>query len=799
MPVDLIGAEQNLLEAARQRLKFGPAPSWTRPCPLRPDFKAKQLGHQTHLLVDRQYNAETRETFLHDAIRLETLQGVHRRSQWRVDFDPATQLVTIHSVAVRRGNGVVEQGTAERFHLVNLEAGGDVDVEGIAGLTLLEDVRPGDILEWSYTIEEHSPVLAEHAMAMFTAPPSAPVGLLHFVVCFSQTRAMKWKSFAADFEPEETLGPGEITWVWKRENYPGSWPEENTPDWFIDYPWAQVSDCPDWESISTALSGVWKDDPTDGTVGQMARKIAHENESIHRQIEQAIQLVQDEFRTLPTNPVHLLHAPTPSGLVAKRRFGESKDLSFLLCRLLQALQVTARPVLVNTVWRQSLGTLLPMALFDRALVEYQVRGETRWVDPTAKRQGGGSLNRVIRDYGMGLPISPSARLTNAPDTAAQTSLHELKELVLLDTAGAPSWLSVQVAARGSQAEELRRLFDAEGAAAIARKRLQQCAERFGNARRIGEMEFRDDRAANLFLLAEGFEISGFLTEDAKPGVYKFTLPNDFIVGALKMPDVETRRTPFALPFPCNLVHIVEVHCLALPIGLAQTRNVENSQVTFSKFRKTLAGDWTTKYTLSTLSDSVPAEGVEEYRKTLRDIRNESTWTMLVPAGQGRPHQRGDFGRLPNSWQQAAHEGAAAPAASVPFRAVERVAKPVAPKAPVGAARMASQPDAAPTVKSPGGRAKEMSGPLEGTLGSNGRETELAANGANGESAGEPVKRYKRRKRHKRRRRDPRELSARTVFWIIFALAIALTFIWLIVRGPGPTLPKIETPVQAQGN
>jgi hypothetical protein len=711
------------------------------------------------------------------------LQGVHRNSQWRLNFEPQSESVAIHAITTHRGNQRIENALPEKFHIVNREAGADhLDIEGISALILLEDVRPGDILEWSYTIQERAPLLAEYAACMFTTPPAAPIGRFHFAVRFHQGRPMKWKSSSDELTPHEELDKADIVWIWNRENYPGNWVEENTPEWFIDYPWMQVSDCPDWETISTALAASWKDDSEDSGLAQVAQKITRDHNNVNARIERAIEMVQDEFRAIPGDLVSMLQPPAAPALVQRRHFGDAKDLAFLLVRLLQALQITARPILVNTTWRKSLANLLPMPLFDHALVEYQVRGETRWVDPTTKRQGGGALNRVIKDFAVGLPVSPSSRLTRTPDLGAQTSLYELKELILLDTSGSPSWLSITVTARGVHAETLRREFEAENVEVIARKRLQQCTARFNNARRIGSLEFHDDRAANVFVLAEGFEISDFLVSDAKPGLLKLSVPNDFLLTTLKMPDADTRRTPFALPYPCNISHTIEVHCLALSTGILQTRDVDSEFVHYSRFRKTLAGDWTTNYTLSTCADSVPPDQVEEYRKTLREIRTDAAWALLVPVGQARPHQRGSFGKLPDAWEQAAQ--GAAPAVALPFRPPERPA----PSPNVKTSKPIQPLATAPVTPS---RAREMPSGAA-TKAANDAHGQNGANGSSSLPPGVVIKR-KRRKRHRRRQPEKKIFSVRNVLLALAAFAIAFVFIYLLTRGEGPKLPPVPNP------
>ena len=177
-------------------------------------------------------------------------------------------------------------------------------------------------------------------------------------------------------------------------------------------------------------------------------------------------------------------------------------------------------MLVNTKFRKSLRDLLPApGLFNHVVVEFEARGERRWIDATAKGQGGGLLNRVIPDFGVGCllrGIRPG--LIPAPAPSVSSSAYEIKESILLDTSGAPSLLGVVVIARGSHAEDFRREFESLGVEAVSRRRLQMCIDRFGAATRVGPLEYRDDRKANEFFLAEIFEIKDFLQAECETGL-----------------------------------------------------------------------------------------------------------------------------------------------------------------------------------------------------------------------------------------------------------------------------------------
>jgi hypothetical protein len=372
------------------------------------------------------------------------------------------------------------------------------------------------------------------------------------------------------------------------------------------------------------------------------------------------------------------------------------------------------------------------------VVEFEANAERRWIDATVKGQGGGVLNRVIKDYGVGLPVSRvSSGLVAAPDPSVAASSYELKEAILLDTSGASSLLGIVVTARGSHAEDLHREFESMGIDGVSRQRLQMIGDRFGMASRVGPLQYRDDRKANEFFLAEIFEIRNFMRTDAKGGWFHLELTDNPLIRLLKVPESASRHAPFALPYPCDATHTFEVYCVALAPGVAPERNVDDPWIQFTMSRKMLAGNWVVQSSLWTLGDAVPAHAINEYEKSVEEIRNQSAWSIRVPAGVERPHQRNDFGTLPASW-----ESAGAPKRT-PLKAIHET--------------------------------KEES---------TGGETPVAA------PSGQPGEiRYKRRKRHKRKRRDNKS----TLVWGTVLAGVLLVLLILLIialtRGAERAMPR----------
>ena len=417
---------------------------------------------------------------------------------------------------------------------------------------------------------------------------------------------------------------------------------------------------------------------------------ARESDTLTR-ADRAIRLVQDEYRYLTVNIELGAQAPTPPAIVVRRRYGDGKDLSYLLVQLLKRLGIAARPILINSRLRKSVAAMLPMdGLFDHVVVEYEVQGQTRWVDATMKQQGGGALNRSIPDYGAGLPVDASAtRLVESPHATAQASRYELKETILLDTTGAPSFLSAVLHTKGSHAEDLRQQLEKSGIEGVAAERLQFCASRFVNAKRVGDLEFRDDRSENELVLAEVFEINGFLSPVQARGAYRFRLANNLMTKTLLMPEKGPRRAPFSLPYPCNIVHTVVVESPALrPMG-SKRQGVATPFIRFNRSYKCLHRFWSITFALSTLADAVPAEGIDEHRTAVEKVWNNSLWEIMLPPGYTRPVKRKDFGALPPPSRRPASY--AAEMQPIPTTALPVNVQLAGSKAMPGLNRMSRQP------------------------------------------------------------------------------------------------------------
>lgn len=660
MPFENKPSDRDSVEFAKSCVRTGPRPDWVEECPYDSNFNNENENHTTSLLYDRQIHAERNEDYVHEARRLETMEAVQHLSQWRFQFEPQTQSVVFHFIKVKRSEEIIEQLNLEKGHLFQREEGlNRFVIDGwFTYLQVLEDVRPGDILEWAYTVQTNNRALSANASFFQCLPEWISVGKYQFVVRFKTGREMKWKSSSADLNPLWSTADGLSIWTWYTKNYIGLKQELNTPSWYVSAPWIQISDCPDWQTVATDVANAWAKQNFDSAeLEKFSNGLKQAEPMLEAQIARTIQLIQDDFRYLSVNLEFGGQIPNSPDAVARRRYGDCKDLSFLLATLLRQLGIQARPVLVNAQLRKTIGDMLPsLNVFNHVIVEFEVEDKKRWIDPTIARQGGGAFGRVVPNYGLGLPVGGTVTgLTKQPEVFGQSNLYELREVVQLDTTGAKSLVSLVTRAEGIHADRLRDEFAKIGAVEMAKSNLQACANRYGRANRVGELKCRDDRATNQFYVAEVFEIDKFLMPHPNRNCCQFAIPSHWIKATLALPEATKRRTPFALPYPCQIVHHIEIASPTVKPNSA--RNIEprlalqKNYAQFSRTRKTGYGFWIMELSISILADSVPPAQLDQHREFVESVWNASLWNLVVPIGYAKPKQKRDFGELPPASKQ----------------------------------------------------------------------------------------------------------------------------------------------------
>lgn len=677
------------------RVTFEPPPSWADILDFDRVAPSQNEDMITCLLHHEQLNAEVGCTYTRIVLRLESMQAVQQLSQWRLDLNLVTQRLALHSLLVRRGEEVIEHADPAKVRIVAREKGLGAFVlqEHYTLLTLFENVRPGDCLELAYTLAQRPLLLPEHCHRELFLPGNYAIDRYEWSVLHRPARGLRYLSSAAVGAPViSQAGTGHhadlLRWTWRgslRERPPI---EEQSPPWVLPEPWLQLSDLVDWSVVAHSVAAAWPSFKGEDALDEEVRRIEATSPTLTKRVEQALRLVQDHFRYLDVGLELDGQMPATPGEVLRRRYGDCKDLSLLLCHLLGRLGVTARPVLVNAKLGPRLPELLPSpGLFNHVVVEFTLEGETRWVDATVSGQGGGPLGRSLAPFGFGLPVGSAtgALCGPPPPNSSLGDIREIHETLLLDTRGASSVLRFRQRLTGHYADALRRQRESAGAKDFQLARNGFFAARYGDADNESPLICDDDREQNVIRTIEVYRVRGFVNRTRGSSSCAVTLPPSFALLALAIPGTEDRCAPWVLPHPLKIEHTMEVMANGLPGGKQLGQTFADDGVILVLRRKFIRARWFQTISLTSQLSSLPAEDVKKHAELLEAANAQCTWKITPNAGLARPHRKHNFYEMLPVAPLSGQEPAATPTlSSEPDDSADTEADPGATSAPENA-------------------------------------------------------------------------------------------------------------------
>lgn len=620
------------------RVTIGPAEDWVQQREVDYDYQSATTPQQLVLLLDYQHHARRQSLHFRMVSRLKTMRGVQDASQWRVNFDPSTQQLVIHSITTRRDGEDIEHANIAKFRFLQREAQMEsLILDGTwTVLLLLEDVRVDDILDVSYTISTSRRFLANRYSAFTQIPNSLPIRAFYLSVRFPKDEPMKRAGNDSAFEPAIRELDGEVEWTWQAERIEPIEPEARVPAWHLRSRWIHLSTYESWHEIAAAVAEVWPARGEDHEVTTYAQELLREAPSLSSAVRRAIDFVQDDIRYLSVNEDLGGQIPASPAVVMRRRFGDCKDKSLLLAQLLKALGIEARPVLVNTFLCATLRELLPSPdVFNHVVVEYVVNGNRRWVDATARMQGGTASARTGVACGLGLAVDGTVEaLEEIVAPAIGQSSQLVDETWYLDTAKMDAVLVVTYVATGADADDLRRWLAHEGSEAVAKRREEFYRTMFSNLTRIEEMKSLDDRAANRIALAESYRVENAFIQTQEPRMCGFVYGSHLMQSILVLPAAAKtpRQSPLAMRRPGTFEHRIQMK--ASSMGRRNTKPVKQRSDAFDFYmedRKT-PGTWLWNYSLELKADSVPADQCVGHQRDVKAIWPCTRLQVTLPGG-----------------------------------------------------------------------------------------------------------------------------------------------------------------------
>ena len=627
------------IEAKGVTVNIEPMGSWVTPQSI--DLTTKVPAEEIHSGVYyRMVNSQNRVAKTHEQGRwlvnyyrryveqAVNPSGVDSISQVNISFDTHYQTLTLNGLTIWRDGKAIDKSATAQLSIIQREQELDnLIYNGEHTLNIIvDDVRVGDVLDYSYTITGNNPVYDGSYSSVHSLNWTVPVEHLYRRILWQKDTPLYHKLENSDVEVVERQVDGGIEYVIDSHDIARIPSESKTPSWFEIHGYVYFSDVKDWQQVvqwGTPLFSAGM--VADADIRAIAANIAKQSDDKGKQSALALQYVQDKVRYMGIEFGENSHKPSLAGETLARHYGDCKDKVVLLLTILQELGITGYPALVDTQLRHTLAEQLPRyATFDHVIVYLEVDGKGYWFDPTAARQAGGIEQIQQPDYGFALLLDgQSTQLTevNIDQPAAKVTIHERFDLRKVPNMDID--YTIETVYTRNKADYNRRSRANSGLNRLSEDYLAFYQDYYDNIEVSTPLSTEDDLDNNTFTFKESYLIRDAWDSDTDKHRYRFSFYANGVTPELKMPDDIERKYPLAVGHPHHITQVITVNFETDDWSFDnEQQNINNDffdfsyEAQFSPSQRQLI----LTYQLQTKTAVVYPEQLKAYRKAIEEVK-----------------------------------------------------------------------------------------------------------------------------------------------------------------------------------
>jgi transglutaminase-like putative cysteine protease len=628
MVMGLVTATGQAIATNSQAYSTGPAPNWVVALrkPATATEAATQAGANAYDIVDYQIRVtRSVETYTHIARQLANPAIVEQESLFTVDVDPSSDHLTLHSLIVRRGNQVIDQLQLAKFSVLQREAGLESGlVDGRKTLHLaLQDTRVGDVVEYGYTVERTDPLEDHRFSTRIATGFDSPVKQFQLRVLYPSPRTIRIDDKSGGAKPTQSQHDGWVETVWNRRDVPAANFESQTPVWLDVAPHVTFTEFSNWEDLRAWALPLYAMGNTSAALKSLIATIRAEADDSAR-IALALRFVQEEVRYTGIEIGPGAYRPAAPATVLARRYGDCKDKTLLLVTLLRSVGITADPALVSTRLEGGIAQQPPRpGVFNHVVARVKSGDQVYWLDGT--RTGQGTQLNVLSQasYGVALVVAPSEKgLASMPRPQTNAPLVELSETY--DFSGGtdkPAVANVITLYRGSEAEDMRVRARTQTAEKLTADYLNFYRKRYPGTTSKSPITYHDDPAMNEFSTHEQYLIEHAFASGSG-STLTFETAGYLISDYAHKPETVVRKTPFALRYPLEVLHTIDVKLPDEWPATPSEKRVDGPGFIYQSSMTYQAHTVTYQYRFATTRDSIEPAKATEYQQKVDEVLDD---------------------------------------------------------------------------------------------------------------------------------------------------------------------------------
>ncbi len=612
------------------RLRFTGPPEWR----LERKVSAKsRLPDEPFVVLfdDIQCRVESAERYRRMVVKVQDDSALERCARIEIPFHLSHQILSVHQLKIWRGRESINACARECFR-AHTENGMALGAEIRIG-----DVRVGDVIDLSYTVSEDDRSYTDHFHLDQVLEWPLSVQQFHLTLHVPKGRRLRMRYRKAKLAPEvEKRGDGGHQLTWSQTDVRGVNVEPGAPSWFNPFQSVELTDLGSWSELAKWAGAKWTI-PESGPGAALAAVIdgiEASCDTTEKRAREAVAFVQNEVRTVGLSPDFGPSCPTSPDIVFEERRGDSRDKSLLLCAMLGALGIWARPALVNTTIGRRIEKSLPaLGAFDRVIAVFALDGRSRWVDPTHRGERGDMNDRANPMYGRGLVIDEE---TDGLSDIAHDPLHsgseEIWETFFIDET--PVRLKSRIVWTGAEAARVRREIGLIGNYGFASRCEDEYRQSYPEIEVAHSFEISDDEQHDKITASGEFLIEGLAVAGEEPDEEAFQFHADPIGRRLPVADVPSRTSPLALAYPLVVKHHIDVH--GTMSGMTQDQSdCETAEYAFRVLRTPTRRGLRLDFEYTAKRDHVNAAEYAAFVSDLGRVVRDLEYTLVLPRDRKR--------------------------------------------------------------------------------------------------------------------------------------------------------------------
>lgn len=586
-----------------------------------------------HLLVDRQANFVTNEFFYHFVTRITAAVGLQNNTGMRIEFSPEYERVVIHRVGITRGVEYIDRASPDRLKVVAMDREDDRFIySGMKCIDLhIEDARVGDVIEYSYTLMGRNPVYGGRIFSQNLLGYATPVGLIRQLIIVPRRCALTVRLYGTDAEPVERINGNEIHHeIILRDTSPVAI-EDLLPSWHEPLPFYCASEFTTWEDLARWARDLFMVGPDTGpALADIVAEIRAAHADAPGRIRAALTFVQNEVRYLADSSGIYGYKPFPPEAVLKRRFGDCKDKSLLLCCMLRAMGITAAPALVHTQLLNRVMDRPPIPFaFNHCVVRILHEGREFWYDPTIFGQGGDYDAVYFPDVGKALLLDDRAPgLVDVPYRS--TWRIRIEETFTLGRVDEGASLDVLSIFEGGVADDRRLYFERESLSTIEKQCIGYYSNLFGEIASGPDITTTVSPDGTMLTVHESYRfVNPWKPIEGNDKMKKIGIVLHGVRGFLTVPSIKERRMPIWVPDRLDVEHHITMTC-GQSVPNQEIRKTHTACGIENRFELLIKDNLVrASSTLTTGADVVPADQTGEYIKFMDDFLSDTDYILQL--------------------------------------------------------------------------------------------------------------------------------------------------------------------------